>query len=570
MSDLATINAAGSYTSVGWGSIEQSAADRSLTEDWQYTVSGQTDLGKWLPAQVKLTAPFYYSRSKSTTTPKYDPYNEDLLVEETLDSYSTEREKDSIRDLIQTVDKTTSMSLSGVKFNVKSKHPMPWDPANISMSYSQNRKRAHDPTTEYEHDDNYKASINYQWSPYFKPWKPFEEKKGNNAKKSKPKKIKEDETEQPQKKALKPQASNKKKQKLLTDFQLNWLPNSISLSSNWNRTYHEEQLRNVETYESDYTIPVTYSKTFTWMRQTAISWDLTKTIKLNFNSATNARIDEPDAPVNKNLYPDEFEAWKDTIGMQLWKLGTPVSYNQTFDATWNIPISSLTYTDWITATAKYKGTYEWQRGTVIDEDTETGGTLQNQGSYQGDLKFNFEKLYNKSPFLKKANDRFKTKTTTRSTARKAPAKKTPAKKPKEFKQTLTLKGDTTLTLKHGLNTKRLIISAKNAETGKVYNLKGRKTDANNIRFHLKDSMKLDLSIKADKPLDDLKWYKNTQAVARFLMMVRSANVSYRYKLDTYLPSYKLNAGDFYGQNGSRFGLRIRLRRRREVYEQSHR
>ncbi|MBO6013299.1 MAG: cell surface protein SprA, partial [Bacteroidales bacterium] len=553
VSDLATINAAGSYTSVGWGSIEQSAADRSLTEDWQYTVSGQTDLGKWLPSQLKLTAPFYYSRSKSTTTPKYDPYNEDLLLEETLDSYSTEREKDSIRNLVQTVDQTTSLSLSGVKFNVKSKHSMPWDPANISMSYSQNRKKAHDPTTEYEHDDTYKASINYQWSPYFKPWKPFEDKKDESAGKKPSKKNKKEAEEQPQKKALKPQAQNKKKQKLLTDFQLNWLPNSISLSSNWNRTYHEEQLRNVETYESDYTIPVTYSKTFTWMRQTAISWDLTKTIKLNFNSATNARIDEPDAPVNKNLYPEEFEAWKDTIGMQLWKLGTPVSYNQTFDATWNIPISSLTYTDWITATAKYKGTYEWQRGTVIDEDTETGGTLQNQGSYQGDIKFNLEKLYNKSAFLKKANDRFKTKTTTsrKSTTRQAPAKKTVApKKAKEFKQTLSLSGDTTLTLKHNLNTRRLIITAKDAETGKTYRLKGRKTDANNIRFHIKDSLKLDLSIKADKPLDDERWYKNSQAVARVLMMVRNVNVSYKYKRDTYLPSYRMNAGDFFGQNNS--------------------
>ena len=553
VSDLATINAAGSYTSVGWGSIEQSAADRSLTEDWQYTVSGQTDLGKWLPSQLKLTAPFYYSRSKSTSTPKYDPYNEDLLLEETLDSYSTEREKDSIRNLVQTVDQTTSLSLSGVKFNVKSKHSMPWDPANISMSYSQNRKKAHDPTTEYEHDDTYKASINYQWSPYFKPWKPFEDKKDESAGKKPSKKNKKEAEEQPQKKALKPQAQNKKKQKLLTDFQLNWLPNSISLSSNWNRTYHEEQLRNVETYESDYTIPVTYSKTFTWMRQTAISWDLTKTIKLNFNSATNARIDEPDAPVNKNLYPEEFEAWKDTIGMQLWKLGTPVSYNQTFDATWNIPISSLTYTDWITATAKYKGTYEWQRGTVIDEDTETGGTLQNQGSYQGDIKFNLEKLYNKSAFLKKANDRFKTKTTTsrKSTTRQAPAKKTVApKKAKEFKQTLSLSGDTTLTLKHNLNTRRLIITAKDAETGKTYRLKGRKTDANNIRFHIKDSLKLDLSIKADKPLDDERWYKNSQAVARVLMMVRNVNVSYKYKRDTYLPSYRMNAGDFFGQNNS--------------------
>ncbi|MBP5716721.1 MAG: hypothetical protein J6W69_06355, partial [Bacteroidales bacterium] len=246
-----------------------------------------------------------------------------------------------------------------------------------------------------------------------------------------------------------------------SDFQLNWLPNSISLSSNWNRTYHEEQLRNIDSYGSDYTIPVTYSKRFTWLRQTAIAWDLTKTIKLNFNAATNARINEPDAPVNKTLYPDEFEAWRDTVTMQLWKLGTPVDYNQSFDATWNIPINKISYTDWITATARYKGTYEWQRGTSIDDETETGGTLQNQGSWQGDLKFNFETLYNKSKFLKKANDRFKTSAKNSKSSKVANASRmTPARKKsnnKSFAQEIELRPDSTFTLNHKLNTKRLII-----------------------------------------------------------------------------------------------------------------
>ena len=554
VSDLATINASGNYTSVGWGSIDQSAASRSLSEDWQYNLSGQTDIGKWLPEQIKLSAPFYYSRSKQVSTPKYDPYNEDLLLEETLQSYSTERQRDSIRQLTQTVEQANSMSLTGVKFNVQSKKAKPWDPANLSMSYSQNRKQSHDPTTEYEKDDSYRASVNYQYSPYFTPWQPFadkKDKKGDSEKSGKSgKSEKNEKNEKNGKTGSNGKNGKASKSKLLSDFQLNWLPNSISLSSNWNRTYHEEQLRNVETYESDYTIPVSYTKTFTWLRQTAIAWDLTKTLKLNFSSATNARIDEPDAPVNRNLYPDEFEAWKDTIGMQLWKLGTPVDYNQSFDATWNIPINKLTYTDWITASAKYKGTYQWQRGTRVDDDTETGGTLQNQGSWQGDLKFNLETLYNKSPFLKKANERFKTKS---NTGKKNATKKTPAKKkkePKPFSATIQLLPDTTIQLSHKLNTRRLIISAKNSVTGKAVQLKYKKKDANTISIKSADSLKLDIYITPDKPLDDMPWYRNAQAAARFLMMVRNVNVSYKRTNNTYLPSYKLNGGDFFGQNNS--------------------
>ena len=543
VSDLATLNAAGNYTSVGWGNIMQSAADRSQSEDWQYNVSGQTDLGRWVPAKVKFSAPFYYSRSKAVSTPKYDPYNEDLLVEETLESYPSEREKDSIRALIQTIEEVNSMSISGMKFNIQSKKAKPWDPANVSMSYSQNRKVAHDPTTEYEKDDVYKASINYQYSPYFKAWQPFATKKGGKNKASDKEKDNKGGAKNAKKK------NDWRQQKLFKDFQLNWLPNSISLSSNWNRTYHEEQLRNVETYESDYSIPVSYTKTFTWLRQTSIAWDLTKTLKMNFNSATNARINEPETPVNKTLYPDEFEAWKDTINMQLWKLGTPVTYNQSFDASWNIPINKIKATDWITSSLKYKSTYEWQRGTQVDEFTTTGGILQNMGSWQGDLKFNFETLYNKSPFLKKANDKYKAQNkNNRLPQRKEPARKNT--KPKTFNKTLILNNDTTIDLAHNLKTRRIIVSAKDNKTGKVIDLNYKRVDANTIRIQSHDTVNIAVTVTPMDPLDDQQWYKSLQATSRLLMLVRNVNVSYKQNNVTYLPSFKRNAGDFFGQNNS--------------------
>ena len=606
VSDLATLAAAGSYTSAGFGSIEQSSAERRLTDDYEYTFSGQTDLGKWLPEQVKLSAPFYYSRGKSVSTPKYDPYNDDLLLEETLDTYQAASAKDSIRELTQTVEKNTSLALSGVKFNVKSKKSKPWDPANLTMAYSQNLRDSHDPTTEYERNNTYKASLNYNWTPFFtpiKPWAPATGTAGKGGVASKPSAgVGRAATAKDGGKA-----APKKLPKVLTDFQLNWLPNTISLSSQWNRTYHEEQLRNVETYETDYRLPVSYSKTFTWMRQTAIAWDLTKTLKFNFNSATNARIDEPDAPVNKNLYPDEYEAWKDTIVQQLWRLGTPVSYNQTFDASWQIPLTAIPALSWTQASVKYKSSYEWNRGTVIDNDTETGNSLQNSATWQGDARLNLEQLYNKSKFLKKANDRFKPKTTTRPVANKGktPAKKPtkqPAKKEKKFSTDITLGADD-VEVKHSLGTRRLLLAVKDAETGRAYKVDYKRVDENTIRIVGQTEPKTDrkqrgkaanapaadslaltvdslalptasdsvalaaaaadaitpgavtprhltLTVTPDKPLDDLGWYKSLQAVSRVLMMVRNVQLGYRYQRDTYLPSFRPNVGDFYGQNNS--------------------
>ena len=468
IADLATIAASGSYTSAGFGSIEQSSAERQLNDDWEYTVSGQTDLGKWLPEQLKFSAPFYYSRAKAVSTPKYDPYNEDMELNETLESFSTKTQRDSIRDMVQTIDKMRSMSLSGVRFNIKTKHSMPWDPANFSVSYSQNLKESKDPTTQYERDNVYKASFNYNWNPYFKPLKLVGK-------------------------------DSKTKSKLVRDFQFNWLPNSISMSSNWNRSYYEQQLRNVDTYESDYEIPVTYSKKFIWLRQTSISWDITKQLKTNFTAATNSRINEPDAPVNKQLYPDEYEAWKDTVMMQLWKLGTPVDYNQSFDLAWNIPLNKIKATNWISASVKYKSTYQWNRGTIIDEETETGNTLQNSAQWQIDSRFNFETLYNKNKYLKKVNDKFRIRKNASSKA---------------------------------LNNKknnRIAEDFKKEIDGKETEIKGKIQDKK----------------KKDSKDNEIMMY-----VARVLMMVRNMQVNYKTTNDTYLPSFRPNSGDFFGQSNS--------------------
>lgn len=571
VSDIATLSASGSYTSTGFGSIEQSTAERKLTNDWQYTFSGQTDLGRWVPEQAKLSAQMYYSRSKAVSSPKYDPYNEDLTLDETLDTYPTDREKDSIRALVQTVSKDANFALSNVRFNIKSKKAKPWDPANLVASYSHSSSSKNDPTTEYSDRRNWKFNLNYSYAPYFTPWTPFQSKKENakgnaNAKGKNSKDAGKKDSGRKNGGAFSKVFSKYSKQ-----FQINWLPSSISLSSAINRTYQEEQLRNVDAYNDGYKIPVTYSKTFTWLRQSAISWDLTKTLKFTFNSATNARIDEPDVPVNRNLYPDEYERWRDTIMTQIWKLGTPVTYNQTFDATWNVPLNMITWFDWTNSSVKYKSSYQWNRGTMIDETTTTGNTVQNSATWQWDGRFNLEQLYNKSAFLKKANDRFKEKksqpksntSNRRSTnARQKDNSQKPSglqdggtasaarKKKDTFKQDIRMTGED-YTLKHNLKASRVLVSMREKESGRSVNVKWKKGDDNSVRIINPDTsraLNYTVSVKALPPLDDTWWYKTLQVVARGLMMVRSVQVGYNYQQQTYLPSFLPEVGDALGQH----------------------
>ena len=295
ISDIATINVGGQIETAGFGSVDQGLSQRRMDNYYQYNISTQVDAGRLLPEQIKLKAPVYYSYSQEVTSPEYDPFNQDIKLSQSLENCDTKAQRDSIRNLAQEVVTVESFSVSGAKFNVQGEKPMPWDPANLSASYAYSRTSKHDPTTEFENNYSYRGSLSYNYSPYFKPLTPFSGI-----------------------------SSKSPYLKLAKEFQLNWLPNNIGLYTNMNRTYYEQQLRNIdETGTSNFAVPISFSKNFLWDRQAVVSWDILKSLKLNFNASTNARIDEPNTPVNKRLYSDEYEHWKDSVWLNILKLVYP-------------------------------------------------------------------------------------------------------------------------------------------------------------------------------------------------------------------------------------------------------
>ena len=58
------------------------------------------------------------------------------------------------------------------------------------------------------------------------------------------------------------------------------------------------------------------------------------------------------------------------------------------------------------------------------------------------------------------------------------------------------------------------------------------------------------SVKVKRNVESEWWYKPAQSVARFLMMVRSVNISYRNQYSMLLPGFMPNVGDMLGQNKS--------------------
>jgi cell surface protein SprA len=633
LSDLGTVNVQGRYTSEGFGGLEEGVAQRSTDDYKTYSITTSLELGKFFPDKAKVSAPLYYSVTKEETRPKYNPLDTDMRLSDALDAAGSDHERDSIESIAITRTTNTNFSLSNVRVGIQNKrHPTPVDPANFSFSYSHSHRNTVGETTVYENEDQWRGSMNYAWTPVFKPLEPF-------------KNIK----------------SKSKWYEILKRFGLNWLPQNVAFNTDISRNYYELQERDMEDLGGSQ-LPLSFSEQFLWNRDFSLRWDLTKNLHMNFQSTTHAEVEEPYTPINKDLYPDRYDAWKDSVKYSLRHLGSPLDYSQSFQASYQLPLNLLPIFEWLNADASYNATYGWVRGTDLEDGSSLGNVINNNRTLNLNGTFNFEKLYNMVPFLKKTNERFnkeksasqlkkekEEKEKAKEEARKKKAeeekaraeaiangadpaqldadkktndqKKELPKNSKSFEKELKLLPDTVIEVQHGKKTKRFTLTAK-TEDGKQYPLKYKVVDENKIKVWmpkslakqikadalaafqaLTDSLAADsvaraqalaadtlkndtvqgdskgktrrrptaprvrstekekekpkfempvtqvkLTLTPKEPLDDKGWYKTTQAVARVLMMVRNASLSYRNQYSMALPGFLPNVGNAFGQS----------------------
>ncbi len=545
LSDLGSVNVQGRYISDGFGGLEDGVAQRSTDDYKTYSITANIELGKFFPEKAKVSAPLYYSITKEFTRPRYNPLDTDMELDDALEALN-KHERDSVESIAVTKTTSTNFSLSNVRVGIQNKrHPMPYDPANFSLTYSHSHNFSSGETTVYEKEDNWRGAMNYSWTPVYKPFEPFKKMKNKS-----------------------------KWLDILRRFGLNWLPQNVGFNTEITRSYYELQERDMESM-GDSELPLTFSQQFLWNRDFTLRWDLTKNLHMNFQSATHAEIEEPYTPVNKELYPDRYSAWKDSVWTSIKNLGTPLDYNQSFALSYQLPLNLIPAFDWVNSDASYNATYNWVRGTELEDGTSLGNTISNNRTLNLNGTFNMEKLYNHIPFLKKANERFnkepaRTANNTRNKNKKkdddkskkdadgktadgkddkaAQLKKQLPKNKRSFESEVVLRPDSVMKLTHGKKTKRIIVSAKTAD-GKVFDLKYKRIDENSIKITSKvDSLtKVKVTVTPKEPLEDKGWYRTMQSVARVMMMVRSVGISYRNQYSMSLPGFMPMIGDAFGQ-----------------------
>lgn len=522
LSDIATVNVGGHYESAGFGGVDQSLNERRMDDYSRYTIAVQTDLGRFLPEKAKLKAPIFYSMSKEKTTPKYNPLDQDVLLKDALEG-ATKQEKDSINAYAIEHSTQKNFSISGLTFDVRSKNPMPWDPANFSLSFSFSKSSKTDPTTEYEYVNDYRGSFQYTYTPFIKPLKPFSRINGKS-----------------------------KNLRFLKEWEFNWLPNSISFLTTMSRYYYEQQTRSA--IDNDFRMPVSVSKNFLWDRQLAVTWNLTKSLNLSFNSNTAARIEEPVGAVNKKLFPDRYREWRDTVWNSILHLGTPWGYNQSFVGTYRAPFNRIPVLDFISASLSYNATYRWDRGATID-GVSLGNSISNQAVWNVEGRLNLEGLYNKNAYLKRVNTRFAAsrRTTSSRNQRKGSktTKSTPKKpKAKRFERTFALNPDSSIVIKHNLRTKKVKVSGTKASDGTAMPIRSKVIDANSVEILTRGTDNVKFTVV--EILKDKKtfWDEVGEYAARAAMSARSANFRWRDTRSMSIPMFGPSVGNIFGQSGS--------------------
>ncbi len=471
LADLGSITAAGSYSSIGWGALDDRIHDRSLEAITEYDFSTSLELGNFFPSNWGLRVPFYAQYGKSIRNPEFDAFDFDIKVEDEFDlnSQGVGPTDEEIKDRNPTVTTIKTFNLTNVrkervtKTNTnkslpppsnkgdinkavvkpkeakKQKKPMPWDIENFSASYAFTEMEYRDPIVEYERTKDYKLGVDYIFSRrggYIEPFK----------------KIKS------------------KHLKIIKEINFNPLPNSFTFSSTINRYKSERKFRLPKE------IPLVFNdQRYTWDRTYDVGWNLTKALKVNFSAFNESYIDElrqvgiADTPDERDLV-DQFGRKSNAAGQSysdlaqqdanfldnyrrenLRGLGRNTNYDHQLSINYNLPIKLLPYMDWVDVKAQYRSSYNWSAGplvTIDDDGTLLGAIIQNSQNRSLTANFNLEKLYNKSKYIK-GLDRIGTSRTKRTRnslgkedetkvdkAQTKPARKKKAKEPSKMAKLL--------------------------------------------------------------------------------------------------------------------------------------
>ena len=392
LADFANFSASGRYSTIGFGSIDQSPNQRSRDELVQYDIVSNFNLGQLVPKKWGIEVPLNYSSGETVLTPEYDPFYQDLKLKDRIETSTRSGQRDSIKNQSISYTSRKSINLIGVRKldNGLSKNRF-YSPENFNFSYAYNEKKHRDYEVSKQNEIILLLGANYSYN--FSPLNfiPFN-------------KLNLSESEKPYWQWLK-------------EINFNLIPNSISITSNINRALNSQRFREVFLEGVDasnqLSLPELQQQNFLFDWTYSLNHNLTKSLRFTFNSSTSNIIrsemdDSSDIFISK---PKE-------IWQGIWNTGEPDRHFQSISLNYKIPLNLIPVLSFLDVDYTYSGDFSWQRGSeaLANVRNDMGQTLgvvnqiQNANTKSINGSVSFKKLYsllNLKKDNKKKNNRFK-------------------------------------------------------------------------------------------------------------------------------------------------------------------
>lgn len=369
LADVGDLSVSGTYSTPGFGSIEQSVTERSMETKYNLDIATNIDGGKILfPEKWRIKIPLHYDYSLGVSQPEYNPLNPDVKMKDDLATYETAAERDSIRRLTNVFTQRQNVNLMNVRKerNLEGgKLKMrPWDIENLDLSYSYSELVQRDEDLELNNEYIHNGEIGYTFSTNPKNYRPFSKVKWMKS----------------------------KWLQIIRDFNITPMPKNVTIRTSLRREMQEFKYRPKS--KGNIIVDTSFVKSFDWSRNYTLNWDIFQSLKLEYRATASARIDEPDGLIDTRTE-------KDSVWHCLRRGGRMTDFRQNFSGTYQIPINKIPLFKWITASVRYNSSFTYTASAL--SLSYLGNNIQNSNSIQGNASVNFVTLYNTIPYLKKVN-----------------------------------------------------------------------------------------------------------------------------------------------------------------------
>ncbi len=372
LADLGRIGVSASHSSAHFGALEQKISQLPLEYVTEFIFTTDIDWGKFIGEKAGVRIPMHYDFNSTMITPEYNPLDPDVKLKDDLDTYTNKENRDSVARLVEDYTSRHNLNFMNVRkerTNSKKK-PKVYDVENFDVSFSYQKSDHRNIDYEIDNSKQYRGGLGYNWNGRPKNYQPFKKSKGLRS----------------------------KHLALIKDFNVYALPKVFSFRTDMDRTFKERQYRDKSF--GDIIIYPTYERIWNWNRNYDLKYDFSKSLNFEFKAGANAFINEPQQYVRKG--EDEWDEYKRQIWDEIGRFGTLQRYNQVFRVNYNVPMRKIPILDWTTLALSYSGLYTWA-ASALSIQQRIGNVIENSQQKQLNASADFNKLYNKSKYLKSIN-----------------------------------------------------------------------------------------------------------------------------------------------------------------------